>query len=83
MQRYCQVSFIVIILVLFVLPASVEVTREAVAAVEMNMSGQNNENINIIHFYCVYVHYNKYYDTLYNYIIFISQSMIYQHTRVF
>ena len=37
MQRYCQISFYTSI---FVLPVSVEVIREAVAAVEMNMSGQ-------------------------------------------
>ena len=51
---------------IFVLPASVEVTREAVAAVEMNTSGQNDENIKIIYFYCVCVYYNQYYDTLYS-----------------
>ena len=41
---YCYYTSIV------VLPVSIEVTREVVAAVEMNTSGQNNENIKIIYF---------------------------------
>ena len=49
-KLYCYYTSI------FIVPASVEVTRETVAAVEMNMNGQNDENINIIRFYCVCVH---------------------------